>query len=145
MVSNKIATPTSSLMGHSHSCTHAITNLNTSAQACTHAEGNATLFTIDIPATRPRDLTGDTEERAAQKAKLDPSNGAGRTQEAQRAKVNNLGSSEVTSTMSATGAGRRPTTQRVPARLIATRAVDIPRACWGKAQEGGFEVEFWQV
>ena len=39
------------------------------AQACTHDEGKATLTSIDIPATRPREPPASLDEPPAQRAK----------------------------------------------------------------------------
>ncbi len=117
------------------------------AQACTHDEGKATLTSIDIPARRPRELPGHAaalDEPPAQRAKVGQCDDAEPAPEARCVPAE--GASDDGSTAGAAGtAGDQGTTRRAPARLIATRTVHIPKACWSAATDPGIEMEFWQV
>jgi hypothetical protein len=117
------------------------------AQACTHDEGKATLTSIDIPARRPRELPGHAsalDEPPAQRAKRGDGDDADPAREARRVPAE--GASDDGSAARAAGAaGDQGTTRRAPARLIATRTVHIPKACWSAATDPGIEMEFWQV
>ncbi len=114
------------------------------AQACTHDEGKATLISIDIPATRPREPPASLDEPPAQRTKRGDGDEGEPAREARCVPAD--GASDEGSVFCAAGAaGDRGTTRRAPARLIATRTVHIPKACWSAATDPGIEMEFWQV